>query len=254
MNGSGPPGLLIVNADDWGHDEQTTDAILDCFQERRITSTTAMVHMADSDRAAAEATRRRLPVGLHLNLTEQFTDPAAPAGVRERQARLVSYFREQRLARWVYNPSIREQVDRCVADQLERFLLTYGCPPTHVDGHMHLHTCPNVLLSPALRPRTKVRLSFTFARYEKSLPNRASRAILNALIRHRFVSTDYFFSIRRLFPRFGGRRPDRLSLSAGHQVEVMVHPGWSDEHEFLLGDAWRAEVTDRPTGSYRELH
>jgi hypothetical protein len=45
-------GLLIVNADDWGGSEATTDAILATFEAGRITSTSGMVHMPDSDRAA----------------------------------------------------------------------------------------------------------------------------------------------------------------------------------------------------------
>jgi len=44
--------MLIINADDFGRSELETDVILKCYHERRITSTTAMVFMADSVRAA----------------------------------------------------------------------------------------------------------------------------------------------------------------------------------------------------------
>ena len=44
-------GLLVVNADDWGAEWATTDAILSCFQAGAISSTTACVL----------SPRRRLP-------------------------------------------------------------------------------------------------------------------------------------------------------------------------------------------------
>ena len=85
-------GLLIVNADDFGGNPLATDRIVECFAARRITSTSAMVHMKDSARAARLAQNGELAVGLHLNLTQAFDDPETPAGVRERQARAVAYF------------------------------------------------------------------------------------------------------------------------------------------------------------------
>ena len=44
--------MLIITADDYGKDERTTDNILKCAEERRITSMSAMVFMNDSERAA----------------------------------------------------------------------------------------------------------------------------------------------------------------------------------------------------------
>ena len=46
-----------------------------------------MVYMNDSRRAAELVRASGLPVGLHLNLTQEFEDEAAPSSVRERQAR-----------------------------------------------------------------------------------------------------------------------------------------------------------------------
>src|ERR1700710_640786 len=45
-------GLLIVNADDWGGERRSTEAIQEAFDAGRVTSTTAMVYMEDSGRAA----------------------------------------------------------------------------------------------------------------------------------------------------------------------------------------------------------
>src|SRR6185312_1476173 len=139
-------GLLIVNADDLGLDRPTTDAIIEVFRAGRITSATAMMHMPDTQRAAESARAAGLPTGLHLNLTEPFEDRAAPAAVRERQARAARIYTTSRVARWIYNPRLRTLVDDCVRDQLERYREVFGGDPTHVDGHHHLHTAPNVVL------------------------------------------------------------------------------------------------------------
>src|SRR2546426_10477618 len=45
-------GLLIMNADDWGRDRQTTDRTFECVLRGTVSSVSAMVFMEDSERAA----------------------------------------------------------------------------------------------------------------------------------------------------------------------------------------------------------
>ncbi|HEY2536303.1 MAG TPA: ChbG/HpnK family deacetylase, partial [Solirubrobacteraceae bacterium] len=97
-------GLLIVNADDWGGFREGTDAIEACFEIGAISSTTAMVHMADSRRAAELALERARPTGLHLNLTQPFDAAAVPAPVCERQLRACTHFRALARRRWTLSP------------------------------------------------------------------------------------------------------------------------------------------------------
>ncbi len=245
-------GLLIVNADDWGMDAATTDAIAACFDHGRITSASAMVYMEDSDRAARLARERSLPVGLHLNLARPFTDAAAPAPVRERQRRLARYLGRARWRRWVPSPLLRAEVARCVEDQRERFAALYGAPPTHLDGEQHMHTWPTALA--ALPRGARIRPTFTFVARERPAWNRLARAGFNAALRRRFVTPRYFFSIRELHPALGGEAlEERLDLAAGGAVEVMVHPGWEDERALLLADRWARLLEGRPLGSYADL-
>src|SRR5262245_28926635 len=44
--------MLIVNADDLGRSKAETDAAMACYAKDRITSTSAMVFMTDSERAS----------------------------------------------------------------------------------------------------------------------------------------------------------------------------------------------------------
>jgi chitin disaccharide deacetylase len=244
-------GLLIVNADDWGGNALATDATADCFAGNRVTSATGMVYMADSERAAEIARARDLPIGLHLNLTLPFDGSDVPPRVRERQATLVKHFRHLSLRRWTYSPWVGGDVREAIADQLERFRVLYGREPTHLDSHHHAHVCLDVLQR--LPRGTKVRT--THSRTESALaPAAVARSIKRAAIRRRFVAPDYLFSIRSLYPEFGGSGLERvLALADSSSVEIMVHPQWSDEQRLLMSDAWLSELAGHRLGSFESL-
>src|SRR4051812_44794927 len=81
-----PCATVIVNADDWGAQAVTTDRILDCIRHGSVSSTSAMVFMEDSERAADVAREYGVSTGLHLNLTEAFTGTAVPSPLRDEHA------------------------------------------------------------------------------------------------------------------------------------------------------------------------
>jgi chitin disaccharide deacetylase len=221
-------GLLIVNADDLGYDAPTTDAIVDCFARRRITSATAMVYMADSGRAARVARDAGIPVGLHLNLSEPYTEPGVPGEVNERQARLARRFdgRALRVRRLVYDPTIGRDLDVCIRDQLGCFEELYGRPPTHLDGHRHAHVSPNVLRSPAIPDAIRIRNALDTDRGGMLEPVRRAR---RSLIERRFTTTDHCFDFTD--------RQRALELAQSATVELVVHPALRDG-DVLLSDEW----------------
>jgi predicted glycoside hydrolase/deacetylase ChbG (UPF0249 family) len=244
--------LLIVNADDLGIDAPTTDAIVECFRSGAITNATAMVWMRDSERAAEVALASSLPVGLHLNLIEPYAGSDVPDGAADRQRRVVDHLRTARSL--LYRPRIAHDFDGCIRDQLDQFERLYGRPPTHVDGHRHMHISLNAVFAPSLRGVATYRRAFTFTAAQSPLHKRAGRAVQSALIRTRFATTRYFFSIRTLHPDLGGTGlDDRLSLSRSASVEVMTHPGLADERRALDGDVWRRAIERLPTGSFGDL-
>ena len=98
--------MLIITADDYGKNRNTTDNILECFARERITSASAMVFMEDSERAASLALRNSLEVGLHLNFTLPFSASNIPPKLREHQNRLVSYLTKHKMFQVIYNPRI----------------------------------------------------------------------------------------------------------------------------------------------------
>lgn len=244
--------LIIVNADDFGLRSAATDAIVECYDARGISSTTAMVWMKDSRRAAALAGASGIPLGLHLNLTDPFTDPVTPPLVRDRQARLISFFR--RPTRWLFNPLLHRAIESAIQDQLDAFRLIYSVEPSHLDGHHHVQFTPNVLLSRTLPASMKLRRTYTFDRGEKIFAKRAFRALMHASLVRRYRTPDYFFDLRHLHPDLGGSGVEsKLDLARSASVEVMCHPEIADERRVLLSGVWVDGLHALRVGSFLTL-
>ena len=223
---------LFVNADDWGRDAHTTDCILDCVKSRAVSSVSAMVFMADSDRAAAIARERDIDAALHLNFTSSFTASTCPPELAEHQRRTAAYLRRHRLAQLVFNPALATSFEYVVAAQLDEFRRLYGTDPVRIDGHHHMHLCANVLLGGLLPRGTVVRRNFSFQPGEKGPLNRAYRRFVDDRLSRRHYLADYFFSLAPLGP------PDRLqrifSLAHHHVIELETHPVNRDEYRFFM--------------------
>ena len=246
--------LLIVNADDWGYDEPTTSAIVDCHLAGGVTSTTAMAFMRGS--RAAVAQKSRLPglgVGLHLNFTEEYSDSRIPIKIRDRQRSLIEYFEKLRARRWLYDPRIRDTVNRVIADQYQYFVDLYGRQPTHIDGHHHSHFTTNVLLSPAMPAKTKIRNALSDAHRPNPITD-VLRYVRARIISRRFRTTDYFFDINTVWPKLSGDPPStKLYLARRASVEVMVHPAFPEEYEPLQSPAWVRAIRQFHTGTFEDL-
>jgi predicted glycoside hydrolase/deacetylase ChbG (UPF0249 family) len=235
-----PRGLLVVNADDWGGWNVATDRIALAWDQGVVSSTTAMVHMADSCRAADIAWEVGIPLGLHLNFTQPFDAPDIPATVRERQRALCERFtpldRRMRL-QLDPRPSTATLIRDGILDQFDAFRTTYGAEPTHLDSHQHVHTCPDV-----------------FTRIPSPLRLRRSLSYHRHLLTWRFTTTSHFAAISRLHPDLGGDGLERMiARSATESVEIMVHPSFAEDLPILLSDGWREALRHAPLGSFADL-
>jgi hypothetical protein len=228
-----PRGLLIINADDWGRNAETTARIADCVAAGTVSSVSAMVFMEDSERAAAIARDRGIDVGLHLNFTTPFSAADVPERLRSRQEEVRRYLRRHRLAPYIFNPRLMSAFEYVTAAQLDEFRRIYGTAPARLDGHHHMHLCANVLLGGLLPAGTLVRRNFCFEAGEKNLWNRSYRRLVDRLLARRHRLTDSFFSLAPLEPR---ARVQRIfSLARRAVVEVETHPVEADEYRFLNG-------------------
>src|SRR5438552_13221124 len=175
-------GLLIVNADDWGRDRETTERTRECLNRGGVSSVSAMVFMEDSERAAAIAREHGIDAGLHLNLTTPFSAPACSARLVERQGELARHLLRHRLAPVVFHPGLVRSFEYVVAAQRQEFSRLYRAEPERVDGHHHMHLCANVLLGGLLPRGTRVRRNFSFQRGERSFFNRLYRRTVDLVL------------------------------------------------------------------------
>ncbi len=237
-------GRLIINADDWGYDANTTDRILTCFRAGAVSSVSAMMFMLDSERGAALAREHGIDAGLHLNFSECFSKSNCPPGLAHHQNRVAGYLTRHSLARVVYNPVLTQSFEYIVAAQCEEFSRLYGAAPKRLDGHHHLHLSSNVLVGGLLSVGTQVRRNFSFQRGEKSMLNRYYRKIVDRRLAKRHLLTDYLFTLP-LVQAEG--RLDRIAfLSRGAVVEVETHPVRMDEYRFLAGGTVFGSIRDVP--------
>ena len=248
MRKDGGNRMLIINADDWGRSRGETDAALKCYQEGRITSVSAMIFMEDSKRAAELAKENELDVGLHLNFAEPFTGKNYPGKLGEYHGRIIRYLMGNKYAQLVYNPLLRREFAYSYAAQAKEFVRLFGRPPSHVDGHHHMHLCANVLLSNVIPAGMKMRRNFSFWPGEKSLLNRTYRGLVDRWLARRYRLPDYFFDLTQSIRE---KKLDRVAaLAKSNSVELMTHPIVGEETEYLLSDEFRLILERLEVGGY----
>jgi hypothetical protein len=231
-DGSGA-GFLILNADDWGRDQENTDRTLECISRGTVSSVSAMVFMGDSQRAADIAREKGIDAGLHLNFTTEFSAPHTPERLNEHQQRLARHLKRHRFSAVLFHPGLVRSFEYVVAAQREEYSRLYGAEPKRLDGHHHMHLCANVLLQKLLPAGTIVRRNFSFQPGEKSLWNRLYRQGVDHMLARHHGLADFFFSLPPLNPR---SRLERIfALANEFTVEVETHPINPDEHQFLTG-------------------
>jgi len=243
-------GSLIVNADDWGSDCNTTNRTLECVSRRVVSSVSGMVFMKDSERAAMLALERGIDVGLHLNFTTPFSALQCSSKLVEHQERCRRFLISHRFAPVVYHPGLKESFRYVAESQKDEFGRLYSCRPCRIDGHHHMHLCANVLLGDLLPPGIIVRRNFSFKRGERGPINRAYRILEDWWLARRYRITDFFFSLRPVIP--DSRLESICSLSDRYSVEVETHPSNPEEFRFLLSEEWvRYAGTGKLARGYR---
>jgi predicted glycoside hydrolase/deacetylase ChbG (UPF0249 family) len=224
-------GILVINADDWGRDRQTTDAIREFTRTGAVSSVSAMVFMEDSERAAAIARQDGTFAGLHLNFTTPFSFRGCRTDLRRHQDRLARYLTRSRLSRLIFHPGLVNSFRYVICAQLDEFRRLYECDAGKIDGHHHMHLSANILFARLLPPNAIVRRHFSSEPGEKSLRNAGFRQFTRVMMAGRYRTTDYFFSLVPLEPE---ERLKRIFwLARRSSVELEVHPIQVQETAFL---------------------
>jgi predicted glycoside hydrolase/deacetylase ChbG (UPF0249 family) len=243
--------MIIINADDWGCSKIETDVALCCYRDGIITSVSAMVFMEDSDRAAIISKDEGIDTGLHLNLSLSFTGKVFDGQLQEYQNRILRFLMSSKYSLLVYHPLLRKQFQYVYKAQVEEFCRLFGKPPSHINGHHHLHLCSNMLMDRIITKGEKVRRSFSFQAGEKNIFNRVYRRLVDRHLAAKFRVTDYFFDLP------GQYKKDRLKrvslLSRGASVELMTHPVVPEELSIMSDKNYLDAIKTMEMGTYALL-
>jgi len=242
--------MLVINADDFGLSARLTNRIIECFKAKKITTTSAMVFMADSKRAAKLALTQGIEVGLHLNFAEAFSDISLNKILWLSHGQIVTFLTKRKYNQLLFNPLLINHFRSDFINQYQEFARIYMKNPAHINGHHHLHLCLNMLLSQIIPKGCKVRPSFSFEHTEKSVLNILYRKMVNAWLGHRYRCPDFFYSIA---PLNAHRLKRIVALSRTKNVELMVHPNRDQEFSFLMSKEFDYLIRDIPLGGYIKL-
>ena len=243
--------MLIINADDLGRDREITNRCLDCYENRLITSASAMVFMEGSQFAAERAATASLETGLHLNYTLPFDSPEAPLRLKERQASILSYLNQAKWMSVLYNPLLKRDFEYVYQRQFQEYCRLYGEEPAKIDGHHHMHLCMNMIINPFIPSGQRVRRNLTFGVRQKSIVNRAFRKIVDAWLLGRYCCTDFVFGFEHLC--VPDNQKDIIRKAHSLTVELVVHPGITEEYNFINSSHFKKLVSNVPKGTYGML-
>ena len=243
---------LIVNADDFGKNEEINRAVCEAFDKGYITSTTLMANMPGADQAYELAKEKGFAdkVGIHLNITE-----GIPLTEAIRSNPLVCASDGSFNAAFYHSTKYRLYMDKLSIDQIRdeldaqiRRFFTLGFKSLHIDSHHHVHTDYPVYL--ALKPLAK-RYGFEYIRLSRNLYkggsaiNKIYKHFYNTAVKKLALNTsDRFGSYKDLMTFFSldpmseadrtSEYPEAMRKFAAEQIiEIMVHPMY-DEHGELM--------------------
>ena len=248
---------VILQADDFGRDAPTTDAVLRCIEHGTITSATLMTNMPGTEAALglARGLGRRVSVGVHLNLCE-----GRPLTSARTLVSRSGWFRSRAT---VLRQAAAARLD---SDALEAEMVAQvrrardaGVEISHLDSHKHLHVVPGIsaIVARVARRfeighvRCPARLGLAGGAGSSTWANVLCRTLAARIARRSFTaaglrSPDAFVDLRQLVtrsPHLDARRVRRLFAGGNRCIEVMCHPAASGgDSDVLLSEGFARDL------------
>lgn len=138
---------LIVNADDFGFNQDVTDGILECHKNGCVTSTTLMTHMPAAEYAAERSkSYPELSVGIHfsINTGRPLSAPEKIPSLVDSQGNFKPSSEIVRLAKCCKLPIAEVEVE--FTAQMEK-CLEYSIEPSHCDSHQNISVNPQPFIA-----------------------------------------------------------------------------------------------------------
>lgn len=211
---------LIINADDFGYNQNVNSAIVHCFQKNLINSTTIMANMEGFEEAVKLARQHEFTnkIGLHIHLTEgkPITDLSGTGLIDNNGEFIRKAFSNPNL---LFSTSLRNRIKNEIKQQYNK-LLSANIVPTHVDSHHHVHTIPwisSIFIEFAKEENKKIRIAND--RFRKNLPLLTCYKLLNIHYKKSHLNFSDKFESVKTFVKYYDKLKDNDIL-----YEIMVHP------------------------------
>ncbi len=254
---------LVLNADDFGFDDDTVDATIACFGRGELTSATIMAGMPASERAVKWALEHpEHSYGLHLQLVGDGSErPLSAPGDVPALVTTDGTFPGTTSVR------VRALLGRLPVDQLEHeierqilWLRERGLSVSHVDSHRHLHKFRPVRAAlQRVLPRLGIHRVRTVQDVYLRRPPASPTYWLGSRWKTRadgpFASTDHFYMPASAGDTDWRALLGRLPHLTGDTLEIGVHPGNTEEWRAVERDALGAFVGEaRPVHEFVSWH
>jgi chitin disaccharide deacetylase len=227
---------FILNADDFGLDQDTVDATIRCFENGGLTSATIMVNMPATEQAFAYARDHTFSFGVHLTYVSDTVErPVLDPSLVQCLCRPDGRFRDSNDVRKdaLFGRLSVKEIAAETSAQIQK-ALEAGVPVSHVDSHGHLHKFKP--FREALRmvlPRfgiTRVRaVQDVYLKTPWKRPGYWLGFLLAGGIRRVFRTTDHFYMPRSVVETGWIDKFLSRDLSVQGIFEVGFHPGSQED-------------------------
>lgn len=239
---------VILHADDFGYDKDTTQATIELLECGALTSATIMSTMSTAAEAIAyAATHKQFSFGVHLT----YVDGLKPALRKEGSSLLDAnglFYPSNEVRKKAIKLALKKEdiVEESLA-QIE-LVRKRGVELSHLDSHGHLHKFPSFLAAwPEIKKSSGIervrRVQNVFLQKSGLSPTTILNRCFDWRIAHTCRTTDYFYmSANNMETDWADALLEQMGrLPQNSIIEVGVHPGHSDTKE----ERWRiAEYRD----------
>ena len=239
---------VILHADDFGYDKDTTQATIELLESGSLTSATIMATMpAAEDAIAYAAAHKQYSFGVHLT----YVDGLKPALQKDGSTLLDAnglFYPSNDVRKKAIKLALKKEdiVEESLA-QIE-IIRKGGVEISHLDSHGHLHKFPSFLFAlPEIKKRSGIsrvrRVQNVFLQKPRLSPTTILNRCFDWRIAHSCKTTNYFYmSANNMETGWADALLEQMErLPQDSIIEVGVHPGHADTEE----ERWRiAEYRD----------
>lgn len=214
---------LIINADDFGISAVVNKAIVYCFDNGVINSTSLMANTPGFWEAVELAKEKQLTdcIGVHINFTEgkPLSNFNHPLYLNEDGSWNKNSFSPRKI--WLSKQIQQDFLTEIIA-QFNK-VKHAGISPSHINSHHHIHTFPSLFflfLKVSNVFGCKLRIAQTYK--NKNLVKSGYRGYINSVLKKRHLNfSDYFETIETY-----NQKVQKIKKGI---VEIMVHPSYNND-------------------------